>query len=158
MFSHSSSVTLTGAPPADGITQMLLVAMLPKSSLRTNWRLPETQAIRRPSGDQLQECASLSRARPRAVVAIHRSNQHRVSQARRRSIFRPATRPHPASPAGRRGTSTRGVPPSAGISSRPRSELNSSRCPSGDQRGIRAKPWPSAVIATGVPPPSTCRT
>src|SRR5690242_15375612 len=101
---------------------MLLVAMFPKSSLRTNWRLPETHAIHRPSGDQLQECASLRRATPRlAVPSTARTN---TESPEAYTIDLPSGDQAASSqPGGGSGTSSRGEPPRAGIISIPRSEL-----------------------------------
>src|SRR5689334_82224 len=114
MLSHWSSVTLIGAPPLDGITQMLLVAMLPKSSLRTNWRLPETHAIQRPSGAQLHECASSSRATPR--LAVPSSARTSTESPEAYTIdFPSGDQAASSQPPGGSGTSSRGGPPSAGI-------------------------------------------
>src|SRR3954468_15304021 len=137
MLSHCSSVTLTGGPPAAEMTQILLVAMLPKSSFWTNCLLPETQAIQRPSGDGLQECASSSRAPPRPGVPSTARTSTESPEAYTID-FPSGNQAASSQPPGGRGTRRRGDPPSAGIVSIPRSELNASICPSGDQCGIRA--------------------
>jgi len=108
------------------MSHTLLEAMLPKSSLVTNWRLPDAHAIQRPSAEGLQECDSASRANARLGPPF--TGRVKTESRSEYTTDCPSGNQSASSQApGGRCTSTRGTPPNAGVISTPRSEPNTNR-------------------------------
>ena len=146
------------------MSQMDAAPRLPNRKLGCwDWRLPRTQAIQRPSGDQANECISPPCASGRGLPPA-RSSAYSVSDRTKAMDF--PSRDHPAGIRGPTlpqrsasgpvlaGTTSLAGPPSAETISMPRGEPNMMRPPSGDQDGKR---WGRSLCAASVSalPPSS---